>query len=157
MNCEKMSKLIQILSSFCEKKNNFLNKFISPILLLSLRIMIATVFFKSGLTKISNFDSTLLLFEYEYAVPVVRPIFAAYSATLFELTCPILLVLGFATRIATLPLIAMTLVIQFTVFENPEHFYWLTILTTILVYGGGFLSLDNPLKKMFAKCIVKNS
>lgn len=157
MNCKKMSKLIQILTNFCEKKNHFLNKYISPILLLSLRIMIAMVFFRSGLTKISNFDSTLLLFEYEYAVPVISPVFAAYSATFFELTCPILLVLGFTTRIATLPLIAMTLIIQFTVFENPEHFYWLAILTTILVYGGGYLSLDNPFKKMFAKCAIKNS
>lgn len=71
MKCEKSAKIISCLKTFCEKKTQFLQKYFSPILLLTLRIMIATVFLKSGLTKISNFDSTIFLFENEYAVPLL--------------------------------------------------------------------------------------
>ena len=35
----------------------------SPLFLLSLRVYVANVFFKSGLTKIQDFSSTVALFE----------------------------------------------------------------------------------------------
>jgi putative oxidoreductase len=150
--CEKTKKFILGLNQLCEKKVNFLQNYFSPILLLTLRIMIALVFLKSGLTKISNFQSTIYLFEYDYAVPLLSPVVAAYLATFFELTCSVLLIVGLATRLAVLPLIGMTLVIQFTVFENVMHFYWLAILATILTFGAGCISLDNLVKRCAKKC-----
>ena len=150
--CEKSQKLISHLNHICDKKINFLEKYFAPVVLLALRIMIAMVFLKSGLTKISNFQSTIFLFEYEYAVPFISPVFAAYSATFFELVCSVLLIAGLSTRLATLPLIAMTLVIQFTVIENHMHFYWLAVLVTILTFGAGCLSLDKLVKKCVTKC-----
>lgn len=152
MKCEKSAKIISCLKVFCEKKSQFLQKYVSPILLLTLRIMIAAVFLKSGLTKISNFDSTIFLFENEYAVPLLPPVLAAYLATICELGCSGLLIAGLATRLAVLPLIGMTLVIQFTVVQNPEHFYWLAILSTLLVYGAGLLSVDKIIKNCVDKC-----
>lgn len=152
MKCEKTAKLISCLRNFCEKKNKFLEKYFSPILLLVLRIMIASVFLKSGLVKFSNLDSTIYLFENEYRVPLFSPVFAAYSATFFELVCAGLLFVGFATRLATLPLISITLVIQFLVMPSPEHFYWLAILATLLTFGGGCISLDKIIKKCITKC-----
>ncbi len=152
MKCEKSAKIISCLKTFCEKKTQFLQKYFSPILLLTLRIMIATVFLKSGLTKISNFDSTIFLFENEYAVPLLSPVIAAYLATICELGCSSFLIAGLATRLAVLPLIGMTLVIQFTVVQNPEHFYWLAILSTLFVYGAGLLSLDRLIKNFVDKC-----
>ena len=56
-----------------------------PILDIALRIWVARVFFLSGLTKIQTWDSTLMLFEYEYAVPVIPFELAAYMATAGEL------------------------------------------------------------------------
>lgn len=152
MKCQKTAKFILFFAKFFEKKANFLQKYLSPILLLTIRIMIGLVFLKSGLTKIANFDSTIFLFENEYNVPVISPIFAAYSATFFELSCSILLFLGFATRIAVLPLIAMTLVIQLSVIQNYEHFYWLILLSTLFIYGAGTISLDKLTKKFASKC-----
>ena len=152
IKCEKTKKLISCLNNCCEKKNYFLTKYFAPILLLTLRIMIAMVFFKSGLTKISNFDSTIFLFENEYHVPLLSPIIAAYMATIFELGCSVLLIAGLATRLATLPLIGMTLVIQFSIMENVMHHYWLAVLATILTFGAGCISLDALIKKCATKC-----
>lgn len=152
MKCEKSAKIISCLGNFCEKKNKFLEKYVAPLVLLILRLMVANVFLKSGLTKISNFEATIFLFENEYLVPFLNPVFAAYSATFFELTCAALLILGLATRLACLPLIAMTLVIQFSVIQNPEHFYWLALLTTIFTFGPSCFSLDRLIKKCATKC-----
>ena len=156
IKCEKTKKMISCLSNCCEKKKYFLEKYVAPLLLLGLRIMIGSIFLKSGLTKIANFDATIFLFENEYNAPLLSPVIAAYLATFFELTCSALLIAGLATRLATLPLIGMTLVIQFSVIENPMHFYWLAILATILTFGSGCLSLDKLVKRCAEKCTIPN-
>jgi putative oxidoreductase len=97
-----------------------LDRFPLSILQLMFRIAIAAVFWASGLTKVASWDTTIALFRDEYMVPLLSPgIGAAISAT-FELCCSLLIVIGLATRFATLPLLGMTLVIQ--VFVYPE--YW---------------------------------
>lgn len=135
------------LNNLSDKSGAFMERYFAGVLLLLMRLWIADVFFKSGLTKISNFDATISLFEYEYAVPLLPPVLAAILATIFELTCSVLLVVGLMTRFATLPLIGMTLVIQFSVIQNTEHFYWLFLLSTIFIYGAGKLSADALIKK----------
>lgn len=119
------------------------------VVLLLARLWIAKIFFFSGLTKIEDWDSTLQLFEYEYAVPILPVQFAALSATFFELVMPVLLVLGLFTRVATLPLLAMTAVIEFTYNSYPEHVYWALLLGVLLTYGAGKFSLDHYAKKKF--------
>lgn len=116
---------------------------------LLVRVWIAMVFFKSGLTKIDDFDTTVLLFADEYKVPLLPPYIAALSGTLFELACPVLLVLGLATRLAVLPLLAMTAVIQFTYLDHVQHYYWAIFLTGILLHGAGRWSLDHYVGKRF--------
>lgn len=156
IKCEKTKKAISCLNKLCQKKEEFLLKYFAPILLLSLRILIAMVFLRSGLVKISNMDSTILLFEYEYQVPFLSPVFAAYSSTFFELACSIALIAGLATRLACLPLIAMTLVIQFTILQHEMHFYWLAVLATIFTFGAGMISFDYPLKKAVERFLQKS-
>ena len=56
-----------------------------------LRMALALVFFKSGLVKISNMQSTIFLFEYEYKVPLLDPTIAAYLGTWTELVLPVLI------------------------------------------------------------------
>lgn len=146
-----MNNIISCLFETYQKYVKFINSYIADIFLLAIRILIALVFYKSGLTKIANIDSTVLLFEYEYALPFVPPVLAAYSATFFELTCSILLMAGLISRVAALPLIAITLVIQFFVFQNPEHFYWLSLLGVIAIYGAGRISADQVLTKFVLK------
>ncbi len=152
MKCEKTAKTLSCLLNLIEKRNKILEKYFTPILLLTIRIMIAMVFLKSGLTKIASFDSTIFLFENEYNVPLLNPVFAAYLTTFFELTCSIFLIIGLAARPAALILLALTSVIQFLVMPNPEHFYWMALLATIIAFGAGCFSFDYFIKKCAKKC-----
>lgn len=115
---------------------------LQPAWWLLVRLWLATVFFKSGLVKLEDMETTILLFTHEYAVPVLPPALAAYSATLFELACPVLLVLGLATRLAALPLLFMTAVIQFTYLDHVTHYYWALLLTGLMLHGAGKWSFD---------------
>ena len=67
-------------------------EWLSPLFLLALRVYVANAFFKSGLTKIQDFSSTVALFESEYKVPVISPMLAAVSSTAAEPILPALLV-----------------------------------------------------------------
>ncbi len=121
-----------------------LERFPLGILQLMFRIAIAVVFFRSGMTKIASWESTIALFQEEYQVPLLPPEIAAYLAATFELSCSVLLVLGLASRLATLPLLGMTLVIQTFVYPEhwSEHLTWLAFLLFILTRGPGAISLD---------------
>lgn len=115
------------------------------------RVSVASVFWASGLTKIASWQTTIVLFRDEYKVPVLPPEIAAYLGTTAELGCSVLLFLGLASRLATLPLIAMTLVIEIFVYPEDwnEHLIWLTMLLYILTRGPGPLSLDALVKRFF--------
>jgi putative oxidoreductase len=124
---------------------------LNDVLLLLIRLWMANVFWKSGILKIQDWGTTILLFTDEHPVPFLPPEFAALSGTAFELLCPVLLVLGLGSRLATLPLLAMTAVIQFTYLDNVEHYYWAFLLAVILCAGAGRLSADFFIKKRFGR------
>ena len=75
------------------------------------RLSVGATFFKAGLLKYRSREFTVKLFQDEYRVPLLDPAVAARIAMMQELTIPILLFLGVATRIATLPLLGMIAVI----------------------------------------------
>jgi putative oxidoreductase len=114
---------------------------------LAFRAAIAGVFLRAGWQKVRSWESTVQLFRDEYRVPVLPPELAAGLAAAFEVGCSSLLVLGLATRPATLPLLAMILTIQLFVYPQawPEHLTWGSILVFLLVRGAGALSLDRLL------------
>ena len=118
-----------------------------PLLQLLFRLAIAAVFLKGGLTKTANWMLTVQLFADEYQVPLLSPEIAAMLSVTFEFGCSILLVLGLATRLATLPLLGMLAVIQTFVYPNAwsDHLTWGSILLFLLTRGGGALSLDRLL------------
>jgi putative oxidoreductase len=109
------------------------------------RLCIAAVFWHSGMVKLASWQATLALFRYEYKIPLIPPEIAATLAAAVELTCPVLLVLGLAARLATLPMLAMTCVIQFLVYPEDwlQHLTWAAMLLFILSRGPGPLSLDH--------------
>jgi putative oxidoreductase len=114
------------------------------LLALAFRLAVATVFWRSGLTKIASWDATVALFDMEYMLPLLPPVLGAYLATTVELSCSLLLALGLATRIAAGALLGMTLVIQLFVYpENwPDHLLWGSILAYLLTRGPGVISVD---------------
>ncbi|HVK55360.1 MAG TPA: DoxX family protein, partial [Burkholderiales bacterium] len=104
-------------------------EFLSPVLDLAIRLLIASVFFKSGLTKIESWESTLSLFENEYAVPLLAPALAAYLGTTAELGLPILLALGIGTRFSALALFVFNIIATISYPDLSEvglkdHQYW---------------------------------
>ena len=114
------------------------------IIQLAMRIAVGAVFFNSGLLKFRSWEFAIKLFEEEYKVPLLDPAWAARLATFNELTFPVLLFLGLATRLATLPLLGMIVVIQTFIYPQAwtEHLLWSSILVFLLTRGPGVLSLD---------------
>ena len=124
-----------------------LGRFPLALLQLMFRLAVATVFIKAGLTKIASWETTVQLFADEYKVPLLSPDLAATMAATFELGCSALLIVGLATRLATLPLLGMIAVIQTFVYPNAyaEHLTWASILLFLLTRGAGPWSLDRAL------------
>ncbi len=111
------------------------------------RVSIAAVFWQSGQTKVDGWmlsDNALYLFENEYKLPLITPWLAAHLAAFAEHLFPILLVVGLASRLAALALLAMTLVIQLFVYPGawPTHGTWAACLLFIAARGPGVVSLD---------------
>lgn len=109
------------------------------------RIGVGGVFWHSGLTKIASWQTTVVLFRDEYRVPLLPPEVAATLGASVELTCPVLLLVGFASRLATLPMLGMTFVIETFVYPEDwnEHLIWAAMLLFILTRGPGLLSVDH--------------
>jgi putative oxidoreductase len=130
-----------------------LGRFPLPIIQLAMRIAVGSVFLKAGLLKFNSWEFAVKLFEEEYKVPVLAPATAAALAMFNELTWPIFLFLGLATRVATLPLLGMIAVIQTFVYPQAwtDHLLWGSILVFLLTRGAGPLSLDHLIERALAK------
>ena len=122
----------------------------APAVDLLLRLWVGNVFFKSGLTKIQSWESTVSLFENEYKVPVLPPELAAYMGTAAELVLPIFLVLGLGGRATALALFVFKIVAVVSYPDLGEvgleqHKYWGLMLLVTLLHGPGKWSLDHLL------------
>lgn len=139
----------------------FWSKLPEDVGLLVSRLVLATLFWRSGQTKIAGFhvdlfdgkfelgwpslaDSTLFLFEYEYNLPLISPLVAALLAIVAEHLLPVLLLLGFMTRSAALLLLVMTAVIQIFVYPDAwiTHGLWAGLLLQLMSRGAGRISID---------------
>ncbi|MFC3146141.1 DoxX family protein [Piscinibacterium candidicorallinum] len=117
------------------------------VFLLGLRLYVANVFFLAGLTKIRDWETTLLLFTEEYKVPLLPPDIAAVFGTGGELVLPVLLALGLAGRFGAAGLFVMNIV---AVVSYPGiapaalqgHVTWGVMLATVALFGSGKLSID---------------
>ena len=123
----------------------------TPLVNLIARLYMANIFFKSGLVKLDNWNSTLYLFQHEYKVPLLSYGLAAFLATVVELFGSVALALGFGTRLAALALFVMTLVINYTYQEMPENYYWMVIFAMLMAQGGRRISIDYLMKLKFCK------
>lgn len=133
----------------------------APIGDLVLRIWIANVFWKAGLTKIANIDTTMYLFEYEYAVPIIPFELAAYMAIAAELVLPILLVFGFAGRAAAGALFVFNIVavISYPTLNQVgilQHQVWGVMLLVLLLRGPGKISIDHFIRRRFLDHKTRN-
>ena len=119
---------------------------------LALRIFPAAVFWQSGQTKVGGWqvtNSAIFLFREEYKLPLIDPVAAAHLAAFAEHFFPLLLVVGLATRLSALALLAMTLVIQIFVYPGawPTHGTWIACFLVLIAQGPGAVSLDHMIGK----------
>lgn len=125
------------------------------------RLSVAVTFWLSGQTKIEGLvldplggtvqlgwprlsENAIELFRSEYALPLLPPELATYLAAVAEHVFPLLLVIGLASRLSALALLAMTLVIQVFVYPAAfaTHGLWAVSLLYVMARGPGVLSLD---------------
>jgi putative oxidoreductase len=127
---------------------------------LVMRVALAVPFWKSGILKWTGFlqlsDTAVTLFTdefmlhlpggpYHYPAPAVM----AFLSGCAEITFPVLLVLGLATRFAAAGLLFMTLIVELTVPDGwPIHITWAAMALGIMAWGPGRLSLDHVIRQM---------
>lgn len=125
---------------------------------LLVRLDIAWIFFKSGLSKITYWPGTVMTFKDQYHVPLMSPVFAAYLGTGLEFLLPVLLVLGLGGRISIFCFFIYNIicVISFHFLWTPagsvgliDHLNWGLLLLLILFHGSGRLSLDHLIHKKY--------
>jgi putative oxidoreductase len=124
---------------------------LQSLLLLAARLYVSLIFFRSGLLKIADWSSTLVLFRETYQVPVLPPELAATIGTFGELAFPVLIALGLAGRLGAAGLFVVNVmaVVSYPdlfAFECPaainSHYAWGSVLLALVVFGPGKLSLD---------------
>jgi putative oxidoreductase len=125
---------------------NAIDSLRAPAALLA-RLYVAQAFFLSGLTKIRDWDITLLLFTEEYSVPLLPPEVAAVMGTGGELVLPLLLVFGLAGRFAALGLSVVNVVAVLSLAEIApaalqQHITWGVLLAALVLYGLGKWTID---------------
>ncbi len=129
---------------------------------LVVRVWIAQVFFMSGLSKLTDWDTTLVLFKYVYSTPFMSPVFAAYLGTGVELLFPVLLVLGLGGRLFIFMFLIYNVVcvLSFHFLLTPagtsgfdDHVLWGLLLMMLMFHGMGRFSMDYLLHKKFGYLI----
>jgi putative oxidoreductase len=123
-------------------------------MLLAFRLYLAKVFFYAGLSKIANMESTLMLFEYEYSVPLIPFDVAAYLSTFVELVFPVLLVIGLSGRLSAGVLFVLNIVAAISYPDiSPgglnDHYFWGSMLLVLVMFGPGKLSIDAWIRQRF--------
>lgn len=127
-------------------------EYLAPLLDLGLRLYLASVFFKSGLTKVQNWDSTLYLFSDVYHVPLLPPEVAAAMAASAELGLSVLLVCGLLGRFsaAGLSILNVVAVISYADLSDAginQHLSWGILLGVLLIASRGQWSVDAWLER----------
>jgi putative oxidoreductase len=134
----------------------------TPVVDLLARLWVAAVFFKSGLTKIQSWDTTILLFTNEYHVPLLSPQVAALLGTGAELTLPLLLAFGLGGRLAAAALFVFNIVavISYPELEGAaldQHYVWGILLLVTIFHGPGALSLDRVIVRFYRPAPARGS
>lgn len=149
--------LVDTLRSPVSKTSHSL-AWLSWALLLYFRCHVAWVFLKSGWWKLTNWETNLTIFEYEYQVPLLNHELAAYLATFGELVFPVFLLLGLGTRYAAILIQFINIVAVVSYYSTLSkgaglalHQFYGAMLLTCMVYGGGAVSLDYWLRQKIAR------
>jgi putative oxidoreductase len=138
--------------AFACRATALVETWLAPLFDLGIRYYVASVFFRSGWLKISDWSSTMMLFRHEYHVPLLSPQVAAVMGAGGELLLPVLLVLGLAGRfgaagLSVVNLVAATSFPDISDLGLQDHLLWGMLLLVVVLHGPGTLSVDHWLKR----------
>lgn len=143
MNSSSLRRLLESIAHYADM--------LQAPLALGSRLYVGWVFLHSGWLKITDWEQTLSLFEFEYHVPLLSPLPAAIAGTAGELVFSTLVILGLGGRLSAIGLFAVN---ALAVISYPElltderiaglrqHELWGFILAMLIIYGLGKWSLD---------------
>lgn len=160
--------MLSIFSSFYHWLNTKLTavgESSQSITLFVLRFYIAGIFLQAGAQKLNNFDTTKILFQYEYGVPILSPDIAATLATGIEIVFPLLLIFGLLTRLSAFVLFVFNAIavwsyaalhkgsfvidmfgaipiVHFPTQGYEDHVVWGIGLLVIFAFGSGKIAID---------------
>jgi putative oxidoreductase len=131
---------------------------LQPVLLLAIRLIWGWRFFESGLGKLKNLGEVA---EYFGTLGIPFPMVNATVAAVVECGGGALLLIGLATRLASVPLIITMIVAYLTadkeavdaIFSDPDKFLgatpflFLFASLILLVFGPGVFSVDYLIKR----------
>lgn len=153
----------EILLNTYHKHVRLMNS-LQPVLLLALRLYFGYRFFRTGLGKLQNIPDIVDFFT---SLGIPYPLINAYMASATECLGGLCLLLGLASRIATVPLIFTMIIAYITadheavvnIFNDPDKFLkaepFLFMLTSMMVlfFGPGKFSIDSLIS---GGCCKKN-
>jgi putative oxidoreductase len=131
--------------------------YVKDVFLLIVRLYFGWGFIKAGLGKLNNIEATTEFFRgWEIPMPTLN----VYLAGTTETVCGFLLLIGFASRIITIPLIGTMVVAYLTAHTEQFHALWdntplffkappfpyLFTCFVVLLFGPGRLSVDGGIK-----------
>jgi NADH dehydrogenase/putative oxidoreductase len=118
-----------------------------PYIELAIRLWIAKLFFGFGLLQLMNWQTTLGLASQENPIPFLAPAAAAFMSTGIYLVCAALLAMGFMTRYAALPLLALSFITQLRYEPFDTQLFWMALSGWFVIHGAGAISFDNLLRR----------
>ena len=145
---QRGESIVKSLTSLARELIDRIERWLTPLFDLAIRLYVGWQFVKSGWLKVSDWESTVALFENEYHVPVLSPQLAAIMGSAGELLLPVLLCLGLAGRFGAAGLFVVNAVAVVSYADLSElayadHLLWGCLLLVTLFHGPGRLSLDH--------------
>ena len=106
------------------------------------RIFISILFIVEAIRKISFKEETIFYME-DYGVPEIL----FYPSLIFELVFPILLIIGYQTRISAIAMFIFTIVVTI-IFHNDfgNHIQFMALLKNLSIAGGFLIIASNEPK-----------
>ena len=154
MNTQTTSTLLARLVRFTRASTDFTVRVLRglawPKVDLLIRLALAEIFFVSGVLKLTNWNTALDLARNEYPVSFMAPVTAAYVGVGIEVGGAVLLALGFMTRYAAVPMLILSLVIQFAYKPFDSQLFWAALFGWYAIQGAGALSVDSLLRRGLA-------
>lgn len=133
--------------------------FLQPFFLLAIRLFWGWQFFKTGIGKFADIGQVASYFE---TLRIPAPELNAYLAAAAETVGGLFLLLGFASRLAALPLMGTMVVALLTAhreatlmilddpvaFVGQPPFTFLMAAAIVFIFGPGSISIDGLIKKI---------